>query len=354
MSLNGFNWCPEAAVMLHGGAEISYEKQVEVKAVFLEAFIRFLDIYAQTEIGEGFELDIMKIALHINSPQFENDDLYAIHSIEDAFRLCESLAVFGLPIWRFLRINEWQRQMLEKSYRQRLKAANEWAAKEKLCYSCIWYREEDTSFGFLQSCDRPETGYFKPVRKSAFDPVAAKGCEWLTTLSQIPDLEKINSRFLKSRFMDAIEPARERFKERLGRDPFRIPESLSGEEIIDLAVKYSPLQDLACVCNNKRSKSDRQYEVSKAMLTEGAIRFFESYAKCEIGSSYVANIKEIALWIDDYDFRNQVNCITSYEDVYGFLEDLIVNGDLDVLRFVKRNLEEECSFSTQQQSSVNL
>ena len=82
MSLIEANLYPQAAVMLHYGIELSDENKAERKAIFLEGLIRFLDIYAQTEIGEGIQIDIMKTALYVNSARFENDDLYEVDSVE--------------------------------------------------------------------------------------------------------------------------------------------------------------------------------------------------------------------------------------------------------------------------------
>lgn len=63
MSLLEANWCPQAAVILNNRKEISDGKKAELKAAFLEGLIRFLDIYSQTEIGEGIQIDIMKIRI---------------------------------------------------------------------------------------------------------------------------------------------------------------------------------------------------------------------------------------------------------------------------------------------------
>jgi hypothetical protein len=131
MSLIDANLYPQAAVMIHNGEEITEERQEEIKAIFLEGMIRFLDIYSQTEIGEGIQIDIMKVALHINTPQFINDDMYLIHSIDDVFSLLENLAISGLPIWRFLKLNEYQSRLFETGYNQLLISLKEELAKKK-------------------------------------------------------------------------------------------------------------------------------------------------------------------------------------------------------------------------------
>ena len=186
MSLLDANWCPEAAVMLHDGKEISDKKKAELKALFLEGLIRFLDIYSQTEIGgEDIKIDITKVALHINSAQFENDDLYAISTIDDVYRLCESLTIAGLPLWRFLRLSDYQSRIFESGYNELLISAKLKAANDCPCYGCIWYEETDTFLGVLRRCNKPEIE-ISWDRKAAHEPDKIKKCKWLTTLEVIP------------------------------------------------------------------------------------------------------------------------------------------------------------------------
>lgn len=336
MSLLDANWCPQAAVMLNNGKEITDEKKAELKATFLEGLIRFLDIYAQTEIGEGIQIDIMKVALHINSARFENDDLYDMESIDDVYKLCEELTISGLPIWRFLRLSEYQNKVLESGYSEILVSAKRKAAKERPCYGCIWYREVDTFLGMLRRCERPRIGVEWNRRESP-DPDEILKCDWLTTLDSIPKaIEKLSDSANLSRkriFIESIEPARERFKKELLKDPFRIPKSLSEKEIISLNKQYDPLKDFGRALNNEKTYTECQVELRKAMYIEGMIRFFEMYARCEIGSRYVADVKNISLYVwrlEDSD----VKYIKSFDDVYADLEEKLING-FNVDRFIK-------------------
>ena len=173
MSLSTLNWYPQAAAALHDGIEISDDRMAEIKAIYLEGLIRFLNIYAQTEIGEGFELDITKIGLFINSSRFENDDLYTIESVDDVFQICEALTLSDLPIWRFLRLNSWHEEMLEKSYNELLASARNNAADVSPCYNCVWYKEIDTPLGMLKKCSKPSL-HEKRERKVGHNPNSIK------------------------------------------------------------------------------------------------------------------------------------------------------------------------------------
>lgn len=334
MALDTLNWCPKATVVLHDGVELSDERKSELKAIYLEGFIRFLNIYAQTEIGEGFELDITKIGLFVNSSRFENDDLYCYSSIDDIFRLCEILVLQGLPIWRFLKLDVWNEEMLEKSYKRLLTATKKKAATISPCYDCIWYSELDTFLGVLRRCVKPS---FRCnwEKQSSYDPNSVKECEWQTTLTKIPEAVESLSLLNRKQFENSIPEARKRFQKKLEEDPFRLPRNLSEKESVDLNTQYDALLDFACVCRNERSKSEMQYDIRKAMCVEGMIRFFEMYAKCELGSDYIADVKNISLWVDDYDRKSDINAITSYEDMYCILECMILEDSIQVMNFVK-------------------
>lgn len=334
MSLIEANWCPQATVILHNGKTISNKKKAELKAIFLEGLIRFLEIYVQTEIGEGIEIDITKVALHINSAQFENDDLYSIKSIDDVYQLLETLTISGLPIWRFLQLSKYQNKIFESGYDELLISAKKMAASERPCYGCIWYSETDTFLGELRRCNRPEVEW-TGRRNGYHDPDEIKECKWLTTLDRIPDalyLEEIPE-IRRKKFLQRVDDGREKFNESLSKDPFRIPKTLSEEDKVDLSKKYDWLDDLGCAWNNKRTKTERQSELRKAMYIEGMIRFFEIYAKCEIGNKYISDIKNIALFIDKME-SDEINYIESFDELYRDLEEKIING-LDVKKFVK-------------------
>ena len=336
------NLFPDAAVMIHNGEEISDERKSELKGIYLEGLIRFLEIYANDEIGGDVEIDITKIALLVNSPSFENDDLYSYNNIEDIFKLLENLAIMGLPIWRFLKIGEYQMNMLERSY-DKLREENLLKiAKQKSCFGCIWFENIDTPFGKLERCKKPNcVDRFRHTR-DYFDGVdQAKGCEWLTTLYDIPE-KALNKKddFTKRQFLRDVEYAREHFRKEMQKDMFRIPKELSKEDNISLHEFYDIWEDLALAFGNKRGKAERQNELRKAMFVEGMIRFFEIYAKMEMGNNYVANIKEISIYIDDLFIENkeELKKIKTNEDVYAYLENMILNG-FEITRFVKINYD---------------
>lgn len=339
MSMIDANWIPEAANFVHE-RNLSDKDKKKIKAEYLEALIKFTDIYAQTEIGEGIDIDIMKIALFINTPQFENQNLYYYHSIEDIYRELEILTIAGLPIWRFLKFSSYQQNIFESGYNDLLLSVKRRATNEHPCYGCVWYKTINTVIGKLTQCKRPITlrSHYFETRSRGFDPEDIKECEWLTTIETMPtDILNSDDIYEHDRrtFLREVEIAREDFKKYLYEDTFFIPKTLSEEEKIDLAEVPDILSEIGSAWNNKRTLSERQAELRKAMYIEGMIRFFEMFAQCEIGSDYTANIKNIALYVEEQNTQyNSFKDIMSIEDVYIDLENKIIDG-FDVRKFVK-------------------
>ena len=338
MLFSDANLFPQAATMIHDGKELSDRKKSELKAIYLEALIRFLDIYANDEIGGDVEIDITKVALLVNAPNFENDDMYSFSTIDDIFVLLEKLAITGLPIWRFLRIGDYQLNMLERSYDKLREDMMIEISKQNSCYGCVWLENLDTAFGRLTRCRKPScVDRFRHSRDALDGVDMTKGCKWLTTLTKTPKAIESNNYtdFTRKYFMQDVERAREHFKENMQKDTFRIPKTLDERDSISLGVVYDAWEDFGAAFNNRRTKTERQDELRKAMLIEGMIRFFEIYAKMEMGNNFVANIKEISMFVDEMkvEDRDEFRSIQNYEDVYAILEEMILNG-YDVSQFV--------------------
>lgn len=74
VELDGFNEFSMVGSMLNG-KKLTSHQILERKFLYIEGLIRFLELYAQNEIGNA-EVDIEKVALWVNSPYFENVDIY--------------------------------------------------------------------------------------------------------------------------------------------------------------------------------------------------------------------------------------------------------------------------------------
>lgn len=90
------------------------------KYLYLEGMVRFLELYGKNEIGE-VEVDIEKISLWINSSHFENVDIYRITGINKVFEMLENDLMNNVPLFRFLKLSDYQRAIFEQDHHDRLK-----------------------------------------------------------------------------------------------------------------------------------------------------------------------------------------------------------------------------------------
>lgn len=171
---------------LHKKKLTPYMKQKR-KFLYLEGLIRFLELYANNEIG-NVEVDIEKVSLWINSPQFENIDLYKVTSIEAVFRMLENDLYNNIPLFRFLRLSEYQQRIFETEHRERLLSDFEADCKKYPCLACIWYHREDTSLGQLSQCRCPkdEINHRFSSRVSGYHRIERNTrCKYITTVDNV-------------------------------------------------------------------------------------------------------------------------------------------------------------------------
>lgn len=122
------------------------------KYFFIEALIKFTEIYAETTYGDA-EINISEIVSYVESPKFIMRDAWTVQSLDDCYQLIEEMVLRGLPIWRFLRISEWSQRMLEKDLEVLANEQEEALKKQYKCFQgCRYYDETLTSLGLLMKC----------------------------------------------------------------------------------------------------------------------------------------------------------------------------------------------------------
>lgn len=338
MNLIDANLFPQAAEMIHN-KKLSDKRKLEIKAMYIEALINFMDIFAQTEIGEGIEIDLQKVALFVNSNVFENRDCFYIKTIDDIYTVLEFEVLNGLPLWRFLKLTEYQNKLFEDMYGKTLIEIKTEKEKCSKCYTCIWYEKIDTMFGILERCKKPSE-FENPFRRrqSSIKPIQIKSCKYYTSLSEMPELilNKLND-FYRNRIIKNIEERRiEYVKENSNiEDIYGVPAMLNQEVVIDFDKQYDPLSDLAFAFNNKRTISERKKELRYAIYFEGMIRFIKTYIDIEIGNDFIPDIKNIILYLNELFDDNNFDNIKNINDVYLQMEDLVMSG-FDIKGFLKR------------------
>lgn len=290
----------------------------ERKFLYLEGIIRFLELYAKNEIGD-VEVDIEKVALWINSPYFENVDLQKIKNIESVYEMLSNDLLNNVPLYRFLKLSDYQYKILEQDHYDNVLADFEIDCNKYACYRCIWYINGVSQIGKYNKCRMPlnnKRGYHKIVNN----------CKYCCTITDTNWADKfIKDKFLRSRINQDIKTyTNDWIKKVKSLDNSNIPIEIGR---INLAEPIDAFSEITRVFNGKKTTSELKNNIRYAMFLEAMIKFVEVYAQTELGSDYEASISKIAKYL----VTNKLS-FNSEDELYKFLE------ELDLTHFVERKI----------------
>lgn len=124
------------------------------KAFKLESMIGFLEVFAQEHIGANYSLNYAAILEYIESTKFALSEGFNKYDLEGYYRYIEQQALAGLPLWRFLNINERARKMLEDLFQIQLEKEDVLSHKTRPCLSCKNWKQTPAMFGTLSKCEK--------------------------------------------------------------------------------------------------------------------------------------------------------------------------------------------------------
>lgn len=350
-NLDGDNEFSVVGTMLHNdGNRLSSCEIQKRKFLYLEGLIRFLELYANNEISSEIEVDIEKVALWINSPFFENVDIYKIKSISSVYKMISNdLIKNNIPLYRFLRLDLYKLRIFEQEHYESLVKDFKAHCEKYPCLKCVWYEVAETDFGRLSECKCPKddlSGEISWHRQGYHDITDRKNrkCKYLTTIDNIDEfMDKYvinNDKILNCGFHGKKEISKNAeklakiWKEKLDNldnsyIPVIIPDSLK----VDLTSKPDTFKELGRAFRNKRTMEEMQNNLRFAMFLEAMIKFVEVYAQIEIGNDYYADISKIAKYVNDNSSEFE---FTNREQVYKNLEELAINYPNKIRTFIKR------------------
>lgn len=154
----------EMSAILRGKRPPSERKLEEQRAMFLEGYIRFAEIFAQSELGD-MEVDIKKLALYIFSPEFKYQQTYDIKSIDDVYKMIEEDILNGMPIWRYFKCSNSLLRILEDTFKNDALEEERRIKEKYICKRCIYLEEKHLDLGYMCRCKNGERNNF---RRSAF------------------------------------------------------------------------------------------------------------------------------------------------------------------------------------------
>ena len=115
-----------------------------------------LEIFAETELGSGCEIDIAKVYEYTNSFNFVNDTWEISCNSEtlreEIYQKVTDDILNGYPVWRLLILSEWTMNMLEREFQAECDRERKKQEARYKCYKCKYFREDITSLGSFMEC----------------------------------------------------------------------------------------------------------------------------------------------------------------------------------------------------------
>lgn len=118
--------------------------------LFFDTFQKMVSIWGEQEVGTG-EIDIVKLASYLVSDKFQIDT-FDYDNQEDIEIYITEYILNGFPIWEYLKISDWTKDMVSKSFKEEVKKEQEELNKVYKCYTCKYFNVKSTSFGIIQKC----------------------------------------------------------------------------------------------------------------------------------------------------------------------------------------------------------
>ncbi len=142
-----------------------------------------LVIFADSEIGGEYEFNNDVIARYLDGKAIV--DYWECNTKEEIYERFTQDIINGYPVWQMLILPKWTKNMVEKSFQAEIKQKEIKAKQTYKCLTCKYYKEDITSFGVHQSCNKDKTTKenhqgreirFLPARKGPFE--LKKSCKY--------------------------------------------------------------------------------------------------------------------------------------------------------------------------------
>ena len=134
---------------------------------FYQAVVDIVKIFGETEIGDC-EVDEEAVANYVSSFKFVSD-MWEAETKEDIYQKLTDDIINGWPVWQFLKVSDWTKGMLERSFAREAIEKRKRLEKKYKCYTCKYLEESETSLGTLRKCRRPRDR-FDMERRDYFEP----------------------------------------------------------------------------------------------------------------------------------------------------------------------------------------
>ncbi len=177
------------AAVLNNKRPPSERKLEKQRAMFLEGYIKFAEIFAESELG-NMEVDIAKLALYVFSPEFVYHTTYKIENIEDVYKMIEEDILNGMPIWRYFKCSDWTLSMLEKQFKNDIDEEEKRIKEKYICKRCKHFKEDYKDLGHYSVCKSRQRQIEKG--RDYHDYKKIKTCKYFNSESENSIMDKYN------------------------------------------------------------------------------------------------------------------------------------------------------------------
>lgn len=137
------------------------------QAMACSAIVDILRIFADTEIGGQYEINYEEVSAYLESFRFATDYFDCLTKEEVYERFTQDI-YNGLPVWRWLILPEWTKEMVERSFKDECDAEYKELCKQYKCLTCKYYKIDRTEIGMYHECifrkEQERTGRFSDRR----------------------------------------------------------------------------------------------------------------------------------------------------------------------------------------------
>jgi len=115
------------------------------------AIVDIIRIFADTEVGGQYEINYDEIANYLDSFKFATD-YFECQTKEEVYERFTKDIYNGLPVWRWLILPEWTKNMVERSFNEECEAEYKKLCKQYKCLTCEHYEVHNTEIGVYYEC----------------------------------------------------------------------------------------------------------------------------------------------------------------------------------------------------------
>lgn len=159
---------------------MSYENHRLRPFIFYSAIVDIVQIFGEMEIG-SCEVDVEAVATYVSGYKFQSD-FWGCSTKEDIYKKITDDILDGWPVWQFLKVSDWTKDMLERSFAKKIREERERLERTYKCYRCMHFEEIHTSLGVIEKCNwvpplKPGERYFEWKRDSNSGFTLKKKCK---------------------------------------------------------------------------------------------------------------------------------------------------------------------------------